>query len=309
MDFFLTLQNVSVLFLLILVGYVVGKTNIISKNGQRELSYLVLRVTMPATIILALQLEYTRERFFISLRIMFTIALAYMGMIVLSKLLSRLYKVNPGQRDVIEVASILPNTSFMGYPIVLSILGREALFFAVLGAGLVFEVVSWTYGNLTIGRSSASDDRNILRDIFLSPGILSIGIGFALFILSIRIPEPFRTTMGLLSNATSPLAMIVVGILLSRSDLKECILNGKLYTIGITKLLLFPLILLFVLKGLGFVGMGLIIPVIMLSMPTATYVAIFSANGGNDTNLASQIVFIASLLSLVTIPLMVTLVS
>ena len=92
---------------------------------------------MPAIIILALQLEYTKERFDISLKIMFTIALAYIGMIGLSKLLSRLYRVSPNQRDIIEVASILPNNSFMGYPVVLSILGREALFFAVLGAGLV----------------------------------------------------------------------------------------------------------------------------------------------------------------------------
>ena len=55
--------------------------------------------------------------------------------------------------------------------------------------------------------------------------------------------------------------------------------------------------------------MGLIIPVVILSMPTAAYVAIFSANSGNDTDLASQIVFIASLLSLATIPLMLYLVS
>ena len=66
---------------------------------------------MPATIILALQLEYTKERFDISLKIMFTIALAYIGMIGLSKLLSRLYRVSPNQRDIIEVASILPNNS------------------------------------------------------------------------------------------------------------------------------------------------------------------------------------------------------
>ncbi|HHT50369.1 MAG TPA: AEC family transporter [Eubacteriaceae bacterium] len=309
MDFFLTFQKVSVLFLLIVVGYIVGKTNIISKNGQRELSNLVLRITMPATIILALQLEYTKERFDISLKIMFTIALAYIGMIGLSKLLSRLYRVSPNQRDIIEVASILPNNSFMGYPVVLSILGREALFFAVLGAGLVFEVVSWTYGNLTVSRSSTASEKSILRNILLSPGILSIAIGFTLFILSIRIPEPLYTTMDLLSGATSPLAMIVVGILLSRSDLKSCILNGKLYTIAITKLLVFPLTLFFILNILGFSGMGLIIPVVILSMPTAAYVAIFSANSGNDTDLASQIVFIASLLSLATIPLMLYLVS
>lgn len=310
MDFLLTLQNVSVLFLLIVVGYIAGKANIITESGQKELSNLVLKITMPATIILALQLEYTKERFNTSLRIMLIVMLAYIGMIILSKLISKIYKVTEGQRDVIRVASILPNTSFMGYPIVLSILGKEALFFAVLGAGLIFEVVAWTYGLYTISKSTGVDfKKNVVKNILLSPGILSIIIGFILFIFSIKIPEPLNTTMGLLSQATSPLAMIVVGILLSRSNIKECLISGRLYIMASIRLLVFPLLIFFTLNILGFSGMEIVIPVVMLAMPTAAYVAMFSANVGNDANLASQIVFISSLLSLITIPVMVLLVS
>ena len=228
MDFLLTLQNVSVLFLLIVVGYIVGKTNIITESGQKELSGFVLRVTMPATIIMALQLEFTKERFNTALRIMLIISVAYILMIILSKFISKIYKVDEKQRDVIQIASILPNTSFMGFPIVLSILGKEALFFAVLGAGLIFEVVSWTYATYVIGRKTGMDFKDgLFKKIFLSPGILSIIIGFVLFITSITIPEPLNTTMRLLSQATSPLAMIVVGILLSRSNIKECLTSGN----------------------------------------------------------------------------------
>ena len=129
MDFLLTLQNVSVLFLLIVVGYIVGKVGIISESGQKELAGFVLKVTMPATIILALQLEYTKDRFNTALRIMLIISLAYILMIILSKFISKIYKVDEKQRDVIQIGSMLPNTFFMGFPIVLSILGKEALFF------------------------------------------------------------------------------------------------------------------------------------------------------------------------------------
>lgn len=310
MDFLLTLQNVSVLFLLIVVGYITGKVGIITERGQKELTDLVLKVTMPATIILALQLEYTKERFDTALRIMGIVAIAYLVMIILSKLISRLYKLTPGQRDIVEVASVLPNTSFMGYPIVLSILGQEALFFAVLGSGLIFEVVAWTYGAFTISKNADDDiETNLIRDIFLSPGILSIIIGFVLFMFSMTIPEPLNSTMGLLSQATSPLAMVVVGILLSRSNIKECVTTGKLYIIGLVRLLIFPLLIFFVLSLFGFTGMEIIIPVIMLGMPTAAYTAMFAANVNNDSNLASQIVFISSLLSLITIPIIVMLVS
>ncbi|HLR21580.1 MAG TPA: AEC family transporter [Tissierellaceae bacterium] len=310
MDFLLTLQNVSVLFLLIVVGYIVGKVGIITEKGQRELSDLVLKVTMPATIILALQLEYTQERFNTALRIMAIVAVSYIVMIILSKLIARIYNVNEGQRDIIEVGSLLPNTSFMGYPIVLSILGGEALFFAVLGSGLIFEVVAWTYGVFTISKNADQDvETNLVKDILLSPGILAIIIGFILFMFSITIPEPLSSTMGLLSQATSPLAMVVVGILLSRSNIKECVTSIRLYIIALVRLLIFPLLIFFVLSLLGFSGMEIVIPVIMLGMPTAAYVAMFAANVDNDANLASQIVFVSSLLSLITIPILVMLVS
>lgn len=310
MDFLLTFQNVAVLFLLIVVGYIVGKINIITPSGQKELTALVLKVTMPATIIMAFQLEYTKERFDTALKIMLIVGLSYLGMIVLSKVFAKLYKLSDNQRDIVEVASILPNTSFMGFPIVLSILGKEALFFAVLGAGLMFEVVAWTYGAYVINKSSGIDfKKNLVKNILLSPGILSIIIGFTLFITSITIPEPLNRTMGLMSQATSPLAMMLVGILLSRTNIKDCLLSGRLYVMAVTRLLIFPLIIFFTLKLLGFSGMEIVIPVVMLSMPTAAYVAIFASNANNDANLASQIVFISSLLSLITIPFIVMLVT
>lgn len=308
MNFLLTLQNVSVLFLLILIGYIAGKTNIVSLEGQSELSNLVLKVTMPATIILAMQMEYTPERLTTAFRITAIVIFAYIGMIILSVFISKIFNVADGKKDVIQIGLILPNTSFMGYPIVLSILGKEALFFAVLGAGLVFEFISWTYGIYTISRTTAFDFRKSLaKNIIFSPGILSIAIGLLLFILSIKIPEPIHMTMKMLGQATSPLAMLVVGILLSRSNIKECLISVKLYLIALTRLLVFPLLIFAVLKTFGFTGMEIIIPVVMLSMPTAAYVAMFSSNVGNDTNLASQIVFISSLLSLITIPIMVML--
>lgn len=310
MDFFVTLQNVSVLFLLIVVGFIAGKANIISLSGQKELSNFVLKVTMPATIILALQLEYTKERFMTATTIIVIISVAYIGMIGFSKLFRKMYDLDEAGGDIAEVGMVLPNTSFMGYPIVLSLLGQEALFYAVLGTGLIFEIVAWTYGAYMVSRSTGDDfKKNIVRNILLSPGIISITIGFLLFILSIKIPEPINTTMGLLSGATSPLAMIVVGILLSRSKIKESLINKKLYVISIIKLLVYPLALFFALKLIGMEGMQLIIPVIMISTPTAAYVAIFAGNADNNTKLASQIVFVSSLLSLITIPIMAYLVS
>lgn len=269
-----------------------------------------MKVAMPSAIILALQLDYSGERFLLGMKTLGLVMVSYLFMIVLSKGLSRFFKLEAARQDILEVATILPNTSFMGYPIVAAVLGKEALFFAVLGAGLAFETVAWSYGIYNISRRTEFDFReNMLRNIVLSPGILSILTGLILFFFSIRIPEPINSTMHILGQASSPLAMLLVGILLSRSSIRQCLFNYKLYLIGLMKLLVFPGLVLLALSGLGFRGLQLIVPVVMLSMPTAAYIAMFSQNTGNDASFASQIVFISCLMSLFTIPLMVSLVS
>ena len=309
MDFFITFQSVSVLFLLIIMGYIVGKVNIISESGQKELTSLLLNVTLPVTIILALQMEFSKERFNISLKIILAFVLSYLLMIILSKVIGKLFNVPNNQRDIIEAATILPNTAFMGYPIILAVLGPDSLFYAVIGAGLTFEMVSWTYGVYVISKNTEFDFRkDIVKNIFLSPGILAVAIGFILFVMSIKIPEPIYTSMNLVSGITSPLAMLIVGILLSRSNVKESLVNKRLYMVALIRLIVFPVLIYLLLTVLGFKGMELIIPVIMLSMPTAANLAMFSEKVNNDTNLASQIVFISSLLSLITIPVIVWLV-
>lgn len=307
MDFFLTLQNVSVLFTLIVIGYLVGKINWITASGQKEITKLVLNVTMPATIILAMQVPFSLERIQNILTLLAIMLACYIFMYLLGLVVSRFLPGDLGQKDIFHMGMLLSNTSFMGYPIVLALIGEDALFYAVICGGFLFEIVSWTLGIHVIGRN-VSGNKGGLKNAILNPGVLSIFIGGILFLTNTKIPEPLFSTMNLLSRATSPLAMLVVGLILSRSNIRKAIKDWRIYVASIVKLLVNPLVILFVLKLLNFGGIFIIIPVMLLSMPTAAYVAMFSDNLGNDKSLASQLVFVCSLLSLITIPIIGTLI-
>lgn len=307
MDFYLTLQKVSVLFSLIIIGYVVGKLNIVTKSGQKELTGLVLKVTMPATIILAMQQPFSSDKVH-NILVLIGIFLGCYGLIFLSGLgLSKIFKKeSPNRKDIMRAGVLLSNTSFMGYPIVLSLLGEESLFYAVICGGFVFEIISWTYGVYLIGRN-ADGGQGGLKKALINPGVISIVIGGILFLAKISIPEPLFSTMKMLGGATSPLAMIVVGLILSRSNIKDAFKDKAIFATVFVKLIFNPLIIIFLLKTLGFDGMNIVIPVVLLSMPTAAYVAMFSENSGNDDKFASGIVFVSSLCSLITIPLITAL--
>lgn len=302
MNFYLTLQKVSVLFSLIVIGYLIGKLKIISRNGQKELTSLVLKVTMPATIILAMQQEFSAEKINEILMLIMIFIASYLLIFSTGFILSKFFKKESDNRkDIMRAGVLLSNTSFMGYPIVLSLLGEKALFYAVICGGFVFEIVSWTYGVYLIGRNANGKKAGIKKAI-INPGVISIFIGGILFLLGISIPEPIYSTMKMLGAATSPLAMIVVGLILSRSNIKDVLKDKSIFAVSILKLIINPLLIIFILKLLKFEGMNIIIPAVLLSMPTAAYVAMFSENSGNDDKFASGIVFVTSLLSLITIP-------
>lgn len=305
-DFFLTLQNVSVLFLLIVIGFIAGSTNLISVEGQKDITQLVLYVTMPATIISAMQVEMNTQRLQTSMIIFIILIFCYIFMYVVGHFTSKSLPIKKGQQDIFQVALLLSNTSFMGYPIILSLLGPDALFYAVVGAGFIFECVAWSLGTYLISRNGTETAVFNWKKIVFSPGILSILVGLAVFIFQLSIPEPFNSVITAISPATSPLAMIVIGIMLSRSNIKEAFQNKTLYLAAALKLLVIPMIILFTLKFLGFTGASLVIPVIMMSMPSASYVAMFSSNYGNDEQYSSQVVFLTSLLSMLTIPIITT---
>lgn len=307
MDFLTTLQNVSILFSLILIGYIVGKFKLITPAGQKEITKLVLYVTMPATIIMAMQVPFSHDKVDNILKLIIIMVCCYIGLFIMSFLVSFFLKAESNQKDIYRTAMVLSNTSFMGYPVVLALLGQEALFYAVICAGFIFELVSWTFGTYTIGRHcNHSSSAASLKKAILNPGVISILLGGSLFLTNLTIPEPISSTMNMLSRATSPIAMIVVGLILSNSKIGDAFRNIKIYIVCLFKLIINPVLISLALKMLGFSDIRLVLPVVVLSMPTAAYVAMFSDNLGNDKDLAGQIVFICSLLSLITIPLIAT---
>lgn len=303
LDFFLTLQKVLILFLLIVIGFIAGRTNLISAKGQKDITNLVLYITMPATIFNAMQLPLNQERVQTSLVIIGIMIFCYFVMFTSGLMIAKRLNLTPGQKDIFHVALLLSNTTFMGFPIVSNLLGEEALFYAVLGAGFIFEMVSWTIGIYLIGRHGKAATSFNWQKIAFSPGIISIAFGLLFFLTQWQLPTLAQDVVNTLAPATSPLAMIVVGLMLSRSDIIAAFKNKILYLAAGLKLLGVPLLIIFILKTLGVDGVKLVIPVIMISMPTASYVAMFAGNTENDTDFASQVVFMSSLLSILTIPI------
>ncbi len=303
MDFFKIFSQVLVLFLLILVGYIAGKRKLITKEGAKELSTLVLYVTFPALIIRAMQFDFSLELLGHSFKIIGISIATYAGVIALSYLFVNLLRVKGKEKDVFQTAMIFPNVGFMGYPITQGLYGSQAVFYTSL-FNMPFDLLMWTVGVYLLNRSgSDTAEKKKGFSALLNPGTVAVATGFTLFILSIKLPPMIDSTLSYLSAATTPLAMMTVGSTLSRTKVDSLFSNKKLLVTAFIKVIVIPAIMIAVFNILKMDGYFLRIPILITAMPVAANVAIFATKYESDELKASQLIFLTTLMSLFTIPL------
>lgn len=298
MNFTNTFTQVLILFILILVGYFIRYKNLIDKSFTSKLSTLVLSIFLPAMIINSMQIDFEPS---IINKVMILILLAlitYSISFLIAYALKFIFK-SDNDLGIYQYAIMFSNVGFMGYPIVESILGSNTVFYAAI-FNLPFNLLIMTIGVYLLCKGNG--EYNFSVKSFINPIIISVLIGFVLFIFRIKLPVFINDTLELLGDVTTPLSMLIIGSMLCESPVKECFFNKKLYLIAFIRLILVPVCIYFVLKGIINDSLLLSIPVIISSMPMATNAAIMANEYKANASLASQAVFLSTLFSIITIP-------
>lgn len=291
-----------VLLILLAVGFGAGKTRILSPGTVRDLSRFIVNFTLPALVVISMQKPFSPELRNEAFRVLGISFAVYAVTLPLSALWARAIRAPGPERGVQEFAATFSNVAFMGFPIMGALFGKDSLF-AVSIYNIPFQLLVFSVGIIMVTRGKADSAKISLRS-FLSPAIGAGVIGFALFLLSVRIPEPLYTSMQLLGDLTTPLSMAVIGAILSRMSLKGAFGNPRVYLTSVYRLFLVPLALWGVLSALRMKGSSISVPVILAAMPVAANATILADAYGGDSQTASSLVFISTLASLVTIPLL-----
>lgn len=309
MNFMTIFNQVLVLFLLIIIGFAASKKKLIDDYGTKQLSTVVLYITLPALIIRSMQFDFSMQLLGESAAMVGISAITYTTLIALSYLLVRFTGAKNREKDVLQASMIFPNVGFMGYPIVFAVFGETGVFYTAL-FNMLFDLLMWTVGVHILSRSSdITDETSHLRKALLNPGTLAVITGFSLFVFGIKLPQAADRTLEYLAGATTPIAMVTVGAILSRTNIKSIFTNKGLLITAALKMIVLPLLVVGALNLSGLTGYFRSIPAIIIAMPVAANVAILSARYDSDYSLASQSVFLTTLISLITIPLVVMLVS
>ena len=162
------MENLTVmiaLVLIVIVGFIAGKIGYMNEEFDRKLSALIVNITCPALIISSTMGDSFPDRNMI-LPLLGISFLTYIILTVVSIYAPRWITSNKGDEGVIGFAMMFGNVGFIGYPIVASIFGNEAVFYAaILNVANTFFV--FTVGNMLVsdnGNGNVNGNDNGLRE-------------------------------------------------------------------------------------------------------------------------------------------------
>lgn len=298
----LIVQQSVIMLLLIMVGAVCFKTKIISKDGSKELSKLVLTIVNPAIIISSFQKDF--DKTLIRNLVIATILsiLSYAITIFLAYVLVRNKKNKSiADIDIERFSCIYSNCGFMGIPLVNALFGSEGVFYltAFLAA---FNLIVWTHGSIQISGVKSFD--SIKKAIF-SPALISIFAGLIIFIAQIKLPETLSMTIKYIGDMNTPLAMTAAGVTIAQTNIFKAFQKPRIYFLSLVRLVIIPIILILIMKPLHIDETVVMTVIIASSAPSAAMCTLFSIQYGKNSLYASEIFTVTTILSIVTLPLMV----
>ncbi|MBE6625973.1 MAG: AEC family transporter [Ruminococcaceae bacterium] len=300
MNFTTLLTTIATLAMLLLTGYIGGKTKIIDEVSTEKLSALILKVGQPFLIIGSFfGLDYSRENLKTGFLILLLGLCMNAGMAALAYLFAKPVR-DMDERKLSEFTMVFSNCGFIGFPILYSLMGDIGLFYGAFYL-VSYNLFVWTWGVVILARKR--DDIKITpKKILLNFGTLPCVIGILLFSLNVPVPEFLKDLSSYLGGLCTPVSMLIAGANIARRSIKKMLTSGKVYWVCAVKLIIMPIAVTFVTKVLGLPDYMIIFGCVMAAMPGPTAVTMFGELYHISPGYAAELVGSSTILSIATIP-------
>lgn len=287
------------LFALIIIGIIVKKIGIITTQNRKSFSNLLINVVLPCNIVNSFMGSLDISSDFITNCIMAVVlsAIIQLSATYGSKLLFKRFPRK--KQNVMSYGMICSNSSFIGLPVAAELYGDLGVLYTSIFQ-IPVRFTMWTAG---LSLFTRVDKKSALKKLAKHPCIIAIFIGFVVMLVPFSMPQVITNTVSSVSKCTTPLSMFVIGSILADADVKTLFSKDILY-FTFLRLLGFPLIIWLILQPFGLDPLLVNICVIMSGMPAGSTTSILADQYGCDSMFASQITFVSTLFSIVTIPLL-----
>ena len=293
----------TTLFAIVILGYVAGKHRYLGSDFDRQLSRLVINITCPALILASAMTGELPDRKYI-LPLLLISAMTYTVLTGVAFFLPRYLTRQRSEEGIIGFALMFGNVGFMGYPVVASIFGHEAVFYAAV-LNVVNTFVVFTIGTMLINGKSEVDGGRFQKKVLYSTPMLSAYLAMLIVAFQIdHVPAFISQPLTMIGNITVPAALLIVGSSMSNLSMRTMLGNCTVYVTALFRLVLLPIVIYYMCMLVGFESFVVNINTVVIAMPVATYGTILCLKYGKDTTMITEITFITTLVSMLTIPLL-----
>ena len=292
------INKIAVMFIMMAIGFLLGKIRIITNDGNRVLSNISLFLVSPLLSFVSYQREYESSVAknlvvtFLLCALLYALQIAFVWLIV------------PKSRKdcAVERMSLLfSNCGYIGIPLVQSLFGGDGIIYITMVIA-VFYVLTWTVGvSIMTGKASF---KSTLKHL-CTPGIIAVVAGLLCFIFGVKLPSVLYEPLSDIGNMNTPLAMLIAGSTLAGTNIVKCIGNVRVYLLCALRLIVLPFLcggVLFCAKGLSIDTMVLTVVLVAMACPSAVITTMFSHRYGKNSVYASEIFAVTTILSAITIP-------
>ena len=301
MDYFVALNQILVLFLLTGVGFFCRRAGILNQNSVSSLSKFLLNICIPAMIIYSMQIPFSQSIAEKSGTLIFAALCYYVIAFAVCFVTPYILRCKKEEYGVFRFMTMFSNSMFMAFPILSIFFGPEAIFYAAI-FNIPFTLLTYSVGIwiLRSGEGGISFSWKLL----LNAAFLSTFVGILFFVTSFSIPDPFYGALGLLSDITTPMSLVVTGGFLASLETKAIFSNVRQYFAAGIRLLIIPALAFAVCSLFITDPLILGITVVTAGMPAAVNTVILAEEHDARPDIAAQGVFISTLLCILTIPLL-----
>ena len=291
----LTMQGM--MFLMILIGAGLRKIQIVTTEGRRSMTNLVVNLVLPCNILYAFS-NADASAFRSMLVVVVMAFLIQLVWYLLSKVLWRDMQGN--RRGVMRYAFQFSNCGYLGNPVIEGLYGAQGLVYASVFL-LPVRLFMWSVG-LECFQEEAGSFRKTIRRALTHPCVLATILGVLWMFFPIKLPNFLYNTISGFNQCLTPLTMLVIGFIMAETDLRKMFCKD-LFVITALRLLIQPMLVLAVCRLLNLETLVAEVVTVLVSMPVANTTALLASQHDCDYTFASNVVVFTTLVSMITIPI------
>ena len=282
------------MFIYMMTGFILYKTRIIEEKGSMNISRLLVWLVIPAMVIKSFCIEKNSSS---TVLVIEGFALGALALIISMFIAHLLFHKN----SLDDFGTAFSNAGFIGIPLVEASLGSRAVI-GLIGFMSMLNILQWTYGvSLMTGKKVHMS----LKEILLTPIIVSPIIGLLIYFSALGniLPSVIKNTVNGIASLNAPLAMIVLGTYLAKCNIRKMFTNPHLYLVSAVRLIVIPLITIFIFKFIPFSALSKMAVIIGASAPAGANCAVYAQLLNKDYPYGCQVVALSTVLSIITVPL------